>query len=61
MSDNEDSVFDGYHPIQEMKMHREIYINDLHNDIQCLKFVSTSTCIACNVNMIMFSMFLILL
>jgi len=53
-----------YYPIQPLEMSKEtinVELHDLRNDIEYIKYVSTSTCIACNLHMIVTSLFCIFL
>ena len=65
MYETNDETKTTYIPLDPMEMNKEVdkiaEINDLRNDIEYIKYVSTSTCIACNVNMIVLSLFFIFL
>ena len=65
MYETNDETKTTYIPLDPMEMNKDVdkiaEINDLRNDIEYIKYVSTSTCIACNVNMIVLSLFFIFL
>ena len=65
MYETNDETKTTYIPLDPMEMNKEVdkiaEINDLRNDIEYIKYVSTSTCVACNVNMIVLSLFFIFL
>lgn len=53
-----------YYPMKPLEMSKEtinVELHDLRNDIEYIKYVSTSTCIACNLHMIVTSLFCIFL
>ena len=65
MYETNDETKTTYIPLDPMEMNKDVdkiaEINDLRNDIEYIKYVSTSTCVACNVNMIVLSLFFIFL
>lgn len=65
MYETNDETKTTYIPLDPMEMNKDVdkiaEINDLRNDIEYIKYVSTSTCIVCNVNMIVLSLFFIFL
>ena len=54
-----------YHPLDPIDMNKEngniLELRDLRDDIEYIKCISTSTCVACNINMIVLSLCFILL
>lgn len=65
MYETNDETKTTYIPLDPMEMNKDVdkiaEINDLRNDIEYIKYVSTSTCVACNINMIVLSLFFIFL
>ena len=54
-----------YYPLDPVDMNKEtvniLELHDLRDDIEYIKCISTSTCVACNINMIVLSLCFILL
>ena len=54
-----------YFPLDTMEMNKEnkktAELHDLRDDIEYIKYISTSTCVACNINMIALSLCFVLL
>jgi hypothetical protein len=65
MYETNDETKTTYIPLDPMEMNKDVdkiaEINDLRNDIEYIKYVSTSTCVACNINMLVISLFFIFL
>jgi hypothetical protein len=63
MYETNDETKTTYIPLDPMEMNKDVdkiaEINDLRNDIEYIKYVSTSTCVACNINMLVLSLFFI--
>ena len=63
MNENDNHQGTIYHPIQSVEMSKDtntiVDLHDLRNDIECIKFVSTSTCVVFNFNMLVASLFCI--